>query len=111
MPPSKDKHGEPTGRFAYDGLERVVHEKARLGIMTSLVSHPRGVVFADLKELCNLTVRVDRRKSSRERRTLPTDECPQVVFGGANLGDIRFVPGTQVLPELGLGLQSFIERS
>ena len=31
------------------------HEKARLGIMTSLVSQPRGVVFADLKELCHLT--------------------------------------------------------
>ena len=55
MPPSKDKHPEPTGRFAYDGLERVFHEKARLGIMTSLVSHPRGVIFADLKEFCHLT--------------------------------------------------------
>jgi DNA-binding MarR family transcriptional regulator len=55
MPPSKDKPAEPTGRFAYEGLERVFHEKARLGIMTSLVSHPRGVVFADLKELCHLT--------------------------------------------------------
>jgi DNA-binding MarR family transcriptional regulator len=44
-----------TGRFAYDGLERIFHEKARLGIMTSLVAHPRGVVFAELKELCHLT--------------------------------------------------------
>jgi len=44
-----------TGRFAYDGLERVFHEKARLSIMTSLVAHPRGLVFADLKELCGLT--------------------------------------------------------
>jgi DNA-binding MarR family transcriptional regulator len=47
--------GEPTGRFAYEGLERIFHEKARLGIMTSLVAHPRGVVFAELKELCHLT--------------------------------------------------------
>ena len=46
---------EPTGRFAYEGLERIFHEKARLGIMTSLVTHPRGVIFSDLKELCNLT--------------------------------------------------------
>ncbi len=46
---------EPTGRFAYEGLERIFHEKARLGIMTSLVTNPRGLVFADLKELCNLT--------------------------------------------------------
>lgn len=46
---------EGSGRFAYDGLERVFHEKARLGIMTSLVSHPKGLVFSDLKELCALT--------------------------------------------------------
>ena len=44
-----------SGRFAYEGLERVFHEKARLGIMTSLVSHPKGLVFSDLKELCALT--------------------------------------------------------
>lgn len=46
---------EPTGRFAYEGLERIFHEKARLGIMTSLVSHSRGLVFGDLKDLCQLT--------------------------------------------------------
>ncbi len=55
MPQSNPSSSEPTGRFAYDGLERVFHEKARLGIMTSLVSNSRGVVFADLKEMCNLT--------------------------------------------------------
>ena len=55
MPPTKAKPDEPTGRFAYEGLERVFHEKARLGIMTSLVSQPRGVIFSDLKELCQLT--------------------------------------------------------
>ncbi len=43
------------GRFAYEGLERVIHEKARLGIMTSLVTHPRGLLFGDLKDLCHLT--------------------------------------------------------
>jgi DNA-binding MarR family transcriptional regulator len=43
------------GRFAYDGLERVIHEKARLGIMASLVTHPEGLLFGDLKELCSLT--------------------------------------------------------
>jgi DNA-binding MarR family transcriptional regulator len=46
---------EESGRFAYEGLERVLHEKARLGIMTSLVAYPKGLVFADLKELCALT--------------------------------------------------------
>lgn len=43
------------GRFAYEGLERAMHEKARLGIMTSLVTHPEGLLFTDLKELCALT--------------------------------------------------------
>jgi DNA-binding MarR family transcriptional regulator len=44
-----------SGRFAYEGLERAIHEKARLGILTSLVANPRGLLFNDLKELCNLT--------------------------------------------------------
>src|SRR5438270_4075664 len=49
--------GDPDGpgRFAYDGLERVMHEKARLGILTSLVAHPDGLLFNDLKDLCSLT--------------------------------------------------------
>lgn len=41
--------------FAYDGLDRVIHEKARLGIMTSLVAHPKGLAFGDLRQLCGLT--------------------------------------------------------
>src|SRR5687768_16719463 len=43
------------GRFAYEGLDRVIHEKARLGILASLAVHPQGLVFGDLKELCALT--------------------------------------------------------
>ncbi len=43
------------GRFAYDGLDRAIHEKARLGILTSLMAHPEGLLFNDLKELCSLT--------------------------------------------------------
>ena len=43
------------GRFAYDGLDRLLHEKARLGLMTCLASHPEGLLFNDLKDLCNLT--------------------------------------------------------
>jgi len=41
--------------FAYDGLERIFHEKARLGIVTCLVRHPDGLVFPELKTLCDLT--------------------------------------------------------
>src|ERR1700716_800839 len=46
---------DTSGRFAYDGLERVIHEKARLGILASLIAHPDGLVFNDLKDLCTLT--------------------------------------------------------
>lgn len=46
---------EQEGRFSYDGLDRVMHEKARLGILTSLVSNPDGLLFGELKELCSLT--------------------------------------------------------
>jgi DNA-binding MarR family transcriptional regulator len=44
-----------TAPFAYDGLDRVMHEKARLGLLTSLMAHPKGLAFADLKQLCGLT--------------------------------------------------------
>ncbi|MCU0867952.1 MAG: transcriptional regulator [Planctomycetes bacterium] len=43
------------GRFAYDGLDRVLHEKARLGIVTSLATRAEGLLFSDLKGLCHLT--------------------------------------------------------
>ena len=41
--------------FAYDGLDRTIHEKARLGVLTSLMSNPNGLAFGDLKRLCGLT--------------------------------------------------------
>ncbi|MAI32756.1 MAG: transcriptional regulator [Planctomycetaceae bacterium TMED240] len=43
------------GRFSYKGLDRVMHEKARLGILASLAAHLDGLLFNDLKELCSLT--------------------------------------------------------
>ena len=41
--------------FAYEGLDRVMHEKARLGVLSSLIGHPKGLSFGDLKQLCGLT--------------------------------------------------------
>jgi DNA-binding MarR family transcriptional regulator len=41
--------------YAYDGLDRLMHEKARLGILTSLIAHPGGLSFGELKSLCALT--------------------------------------------------------
>jgi DNA-binding MarR family transcriptional regulator len=43
------------GRFAYEGLDRVIHERARLSVLTSLATHPKGLTFVDLKQLCALT--------------------------------------------------------
>jgi YD repeat-containing protein len=42
-------------RFAYDGLDRLIHERARLGLLTCLVAHPEGLSFGTLKQLCRLT--------------------------------------------------------
>ena len=44
-----------SSRFAYDGLDRLIHERARLGLLNSLIAHPKGLRFADLKQLCALT--------------------------------------------------------
>ncbi|HVK16211.1 MAG TPA: transcriptional regulator [Fimbriiglobus sp.] len=43
------------GRYSFDGIDRVLHEKARLGILTSLLSHRDGLVFGQLRDLCALT--------------------------------------------------------
>ena len=50
--PKSDTRKAP---FSYKGLDRVIHEKARLGVLTSLMAHPKGLAFADLKRLCALT--------------------------------------------------------
>jgi DNA-binding transcriptional ArsR family regulator len=42
-------------RYAYDGLDRVIHERARLSLLTSLVTHSKGLSFGELKRLCALT--------------------------------------------------------
>ena len=41
--------------FAYDALDSVIHERARLSVLTCLVTHPKGLGFADLKARCALT--------------------------------------------------------
>lgn len=56
-PKEKITETEPAeeGRFAYEGLDRVLHEKGRLAIMTSLISNAEGLLFGDLKRLTSLT--------------------------------------------------------
>jgi DNA-binding HxlR family transcriptional regulator len=50
------KRGETRpNQYAYPGLDRVIHERARLSVLTSLARHPKGLRFNDLKTLCGLT--------------------------------------------------------
>lgn len=42
-------------QYAYPGLDRLIHERARLSLLTSLARYPKGLRFADLKSLCGLT--------------------------------------------------------
>jgi DNA-binding MarR family transcriptional regulator len=49
------KQPESTGTFAFEGLERIIHERSRLSILSSLAAHPEGLIFNDLKALCALT--------------------------------------------------------
>lgn len=51
----KAKSRASQGRYAYPNLDLIIHERARLSMMTSLVAHPKGLRFSDLKRLCNLT--------------------------------------------------------
>lgn len=43
------------GCFAFEGLDRVIHERARLGILSCLAAVEAPLTFADLKGLCDLT--------------------------------------------------------
>jgi DNA-binding transcriptional ArsR family regulator len=54
MKKADDKKGDEAP-FAFEGLDRVMHEKARLGVLSSLVAHPKGLAFGDLKQLCGLS--------------------------------------------------------
>jgi DNA-binding MarR family transcriptional regulator len=49
------KSYKSAAQFAYEGLDRVIHERARLSVLTSLLTHPKGLSFVELKQLCALT--------------------------------------------------------
>ena len=64
-------------RFAYQGLDRVIHERTRLSLLTSLVTNPKGVIFHDLKQLYSLT----DGNLSRHLGVLETEKMVQIVKG------------------------------
>ena len=53
--PAQDVHSGEDGRFAYEGLDRVIHERARLGVLTALVTNRKGLTWNELKGMCSLT--------------------------------------------------------
>lgn len=67
----------PEGRFAYEGLDRVIHERARLGVLTCLMTNPQGLTFGDLKELCSLT----DGNLSRHLRVIEKAKLVEIVKG------------------------------
>jgi DNA-binding MarR family transcriptional regulator len=73
----KSKTPTSEGRFAYGGLDRVIHERARLSVLTSLATNPKGLIFNDLKQLCSLT----DGNLSRHLRVLETEKMVQIVKG------------------------------
>ena len=95
------------GRFAYTGLDRAIHEKARLGILTSLVTHLDGLLFNDLKDLCSLT----DGNLNRHLKTLQdagmvevwkrqTDQYSQTLCRITPQGKKRFLEYLDVLEEV-----------
>jgi predicted ArsR family transcriptional regulator len=42
-------------QFAYEGLERIFHERGRLAVCTCLVANPDGMSFTALQDACALT--------------------------------------------------------
>ena len=73
----KAKAQSNQGRFAYQGLDRVIHERARLSVLTSLIINPKGLTFNDLKQLCSLT----DGNLSRHLRVLKKDKLIEMVKG------------------------------
>lgn len=73
----KTRRSGNEGRFAYEGLDRVIHERARLSVLTSLIANPKGLTFNDLKQLCSLT----DGNLSRHLRVLEQEKFVEIVKG------------------------------
>lgn len=73
----KSKSSSPEGRFAYEGLDRVIHERARLSVLTSLITNPKGLAFNELKQLCSLT----DGNLSRHLSVLEKDRMVEILKG------------------------------
>ena len=103
--PSASADRAEAGRFAYDGLERVIHERARLSILTSLSGNPQGLSFNDLKQLCQLT----DGNLSRQLQLLQETGFVDVIKGTRNNRPHTQVVLTEVGRERFLGYIAVLE--
>ena len=46
---------KPPAPFAYEGLERIFHERGRLAVCTCLIANENGLTFKQLQDACALT--------------------------------------------------------
>jgi DNA-binding MarR family transcriptional regulator len=104
---SPDPQSTEPGRFAYSGLDRVLHEKARVAIMTSLMRYPAGILFNDLKKLCSLTdgnlnrhVEVLHREGLVEVWKNHEGKRPQTLFRVTAKGKQQFLEYLEELERL-----------
>jgi predicted ArsR family transcriptional regulator len=93
--------------FAYDGLSRVIHERARLGVLTCLVTHPKGLPFPQMKKLCALTDgNLNRHLQVLQEATLvspakgPDRDRPQTIYRITALGRKRYLEYLSVLEQV-----------
>jgi DNA-binding MarR family transcriptional regulator len=94
-------------RFAYDGLDRVIHERARLSLLTSLITHPKGLSFSELKGYCALTDgNLNRHLQVLEETRLVTvakrhdNNRPQTLCKITSLGRRRYLEYLEVLEQV-----------
>jgi hypothetical protein len=93
--------------FAYDGLSRVIHERARLGVLTCLVTHPKGLPFPQMKKLCALTDgNLNRHLQVLQEAMLvnlakaPDRERSQTLYRITALGRKRYLEYLSVLEQV-----------
>jgi DNA-binding MarR family transcriptional regulator len=99
-----NRKAQAASPFAYDGLSRVIHERARLGVLTCLVTHPRGLPFPEMKKLCALTDgNLNRHLQVLQEANLvslakgPDRDRPQTVYRVTALGRKRYLEYLTVL--------------
>lgn len=103
-------------RFGYDGLDRVIHERARLSLLTSLISHTEGLPFGKLKQLCGLTdgnlnrhlVVLEEAKLVAASKGIEHGR-PQTMCRITSLGRKRYIEYLAVLEQVVLDASSAIK--